>query len=105
MFFQSTGTVSKTSTTPRDPSTTLISASSTSPSSTIISTILTDPLRTTPAAISLYVILTILFVIGMAFHIHHWRRKRQGDFILPTRSTRSKAYLIDVQARERQWVD
>ncbi|KAG8700921.1 hypothetical protein FRC09_005662 [Ceratobasidium sp. 395] len=99
-----TETIPELSTTPVEPSTTLFSAASESPSSTAVSTTLTNPLRT-PAAISVYIILIFLFAVGSGFYIRHWRRKRQGDFILPThRSTRGKSFLIDGESFKNTYV-
>ncbi|QRV97426.1 hypothetical protein RhiJN_25445 [Ceratobasidium sp. AG-Ba] len=76
-------------------SNTLLSTSSASVSTTTVSTTFTNPLQT-PAAISVYVIIAIIFFVCAAFYVRYWRRKRQGDFILPThRSTRGKSFLID----------
>ncbi|KAG9075411.1 hypothetical protein FS749_012928 [Ceratobasidium sp. UAMH 11750] len=71
MSFESAKSVSETSTTPRDPSTALVSVSSAAPSSIIISITLTDPLR---------------------------------DYILPTRSARSKACLINGESFKNTYI-
>ncbi|KAG8741898.1 hypothetical protein FRC10_002311 [Ceratobasidium sp. 414] len=100
----STEPISQSSTTPIDPSTTFVSASSASPSATVIPTTLTNPLST-PAAISVFVVLAVLFVVGVAFYIRYWRRKRQGDFITTTRrSRRGKSFLIDGQPFRNRYI-
>lgn len=49
-----------------------------------------------PAAIIVYTIVTLIILTLVAFFVRHWRRKQQGDYILPThRQTRGKSFLID----------
>ncbi|KAF8593966.1 hypothetical protein BDV93DRAFT_516161 [Ceratobasidium sp. AG-I] len=79
----------------QDSSSTFVSASSALPSSTIATMTYSNALRG-PAAIIVYVIVTLIILVLVAFLIRHWRRKQQGDYILPThRQTRGKSFLID----------
>lgn len=49
-----------------------------------------------PAAITVYIIVTFLLLALAAFLVRYWRRKQQGDYILPShRRTRGKSFLID----------
>ncbi|CAE6519999.1 unnamed protein product [Rhizoctonia solani] len=69
---------------------------SASTSSVIIESMGSSTTLRSPAAISVYVIISLLITLLIFVFIRRWRRARQRDYIIPThRRTRGKSFLID----------
>ncbi|KAL5639281.1 hypothetical protein ACGC1H_006703 [Rhizoctonia solani] len=85
-------TLSIASSTPTFASTT----GSASTSSVIIESMGSSTTLRSPAAISVYAIVSVIIILLILVFIRRWHRTRQRDYIIPThRRTRGKSFLID----------
>ncbi|KAH7334338.1 hypothetical protein B0J17DRAFT_103550 [Rhizoctonia solani] len=74
-----------------------------STSSIVIESMSSSNTLRSPAAISVYVIVSIIIILLILLFIRRWRRARQHDYVIPThRRTRGKSFLIDESSLKRR---
>ncbi|CAE6528896.1 unnamed protein product [Rhizoctonia solani] len=76
---------------------------SASASTVIIESMNSSTALRSPAAISVYVIISIIIILLILAFTSRWRRNRQRDYIIPShRRTRGKSFLIDESSFQRR---